>query len=260
MTEGFLDSLRRDKAANDRWVKKMRRRVKRAKKEEKGNHRLLRSYGITPRYLFNTIGSTKKQVREDVRTFGMPGAYLWNFDITFAAMLIEILTMYASRRNNNTTDNLAAIPQAGDGLPHFAKEHGRDAERMAAQEAYWQAGTWEADSDAYAGDGLNSVPDQYFRNDVAWRRWHRDGQTLVIVPLGEAIRRVIKGCRLYLCNSGYNADSYCHRQYLAYCEATGTTPDPNEELYGFGAYANALTEEYQYGLQVFAAIAPQLWE
>lgn len=163
----------------------------------------------------------------------MTGGYYYNVGNTLAAFLIEILTLYKGCSDQGrywqmySGGSRVYIPKAKKKFVHFKKEYKYDRKFKPA----WRD-----------------------KRALSYRKGFSG------LPLIDAINRVIKGCRLYLCNSDAvdSNDKYCIKKYKQYCKKAGKDYhnglengrpyDDDDEYY------DCINAEYQYSLEVLSYI------
>lgn len=201
---------------------------KEADMNSKGKHKVLTDLGIDWHSVYPKC-KKRKQNKKSHEKYGFDYSTIWDFDSTLAGMLIEILTMYI----DNTCNDLSfpiLVPRARGKDVHFHKEYLHDKDYC-------------------------YIPDEYHTADF------------VFVSMKEALRRVIKGCRLYLCTSTCmtGKPEYQLKKYRQFCKAAGKddykTVGRGKEQFIFDAdYDECLIREYQYSLMVLSYTIPAIWD
>lgn len=196
-------------------------------------HQLLTSLGID-RHKVYPESDNEEQDRISINKYGWPEGFYWSLDYTFAAFLIENLSKFMDSSFTCFYSENFYIPKPRKEYVHFHKEYEHDKEKYLTNEDK---------------ERLHYNPD------------------FIFVSLGDAIDRIIKGCRLYLCGSDCmnGKQKYRLKKYRQYCKAVGKddhkeyNDDEVSEICDEG-YLRCLREEYQYGLEILKCIIPYLRE
>lgn len=200
-------------------------------------HKILTDMGIR---LDEVYPEGSRSDEASIDKYGLPYGYFYHVDWTLAAFLIELLSLYKENSQPAIFGSMypreveVYIPKAKKRYVHFRKEYKYDKK--------------------FSATGRQ-------KRTIEYRKGFSG------VSLYEAVCRVIKACRLYLCNNAdCTADNkYCMKKYRQYCKRTRkNVPDEADVSLSMIAsdmdYADCIEDEFRYGLKVLSYIIVYLYE